>query len=91
MRISVLVVPRASKSELAGRLGDAIKVRLAAPPVDGEANAELMETLAKAFGLRKAQIKLAQGLASKRKQIELTGLSPEQERKIKDYGTDARG
>ena len=49
-RLIVHVQPRAKRSEVVGRHGDAIKVRLAAPPVDGAANEELVRFLAEALG-----------------------------------------
>lgn len=56
---------------MVGWQGEALKVRLAAPPVDGEANEALIEFLAKELGLKKRQLSLAQGAASRRKVIEI--------------------
>jgi len=71
------VVPRASKSEIVGRHDGALKVRIASPPVDGAANAELIKFLAKTFGVSKAQIEILTGQTSKTKQIKIIDLSAE--------------
>ena len=54
--LEVLVVPRASKTEIVDYPGDALKIRLKAPPVDGEANAELIRFLSKHFKIAKSRI-----------------------------------
>jgi len=73
----IRVVPRASKNEIVGELGGALKVRIAAPPVDGAANAELIKFLAKTFGVAKSQIEIFSGESSKTKQIKITDAAPE--------------
>jgi uncharacterized protein (TIGR00251 family) len=72
---NVKVVPRASKSEIAGELGGALKVRIAAPPVDGAANAELIKLLSKTFDVSKAQVEIVVGETSKNKQIKISNLN----------------
>ena len=74
---TVRVVPRASKSEIVGELGGALKVRIASPPVDGAANAELIKLLAKTFGVSKAQVEIIGGQTSKTKQIKIIDLTAE--------------
>ena len=78
----VRVVPRAARTELAGEMGDAVKVRVSSPPVDGTANAELIKFLAKMLGVAKGDIEIVSGLASKTKRVQVTGVSGEQLRKI---------
>ena len=56
VELQVQVQPRASRTELAGTIGGAIKIRLAAPPVDGEANEELIRFLAKTLGVAKRSV-----------------------------------
>lgn len=73
-RLVVHVRPRAKKSELAGRHGDAIKVRLQAPPVDGAANEELVRFLAESLGVARRTITIVGGLTSRRKTVEIEGL-----------------
>lgn len=72
---AVRVQPRASRSEIAGERGGALKLRLAAPPVDGAANAELISFLAKRFGISRSQIIIISGLTSKNKVIRITGIT----------------
>jgi len=74
---TVRVVPRASRSEIAGALDGALKVRLASPPVDGAANAELIRLLAKTFGVAKSDVEIASGRTSKTKQVRISNLSAE--------------
>lgn len=69
------VVPRASKSEIVGELGGALKIRLAAPPVDGAANAELIKLLSKTFGVSKNKVEIISGEISKTKQIKIESIS----------------
>ncbi len=75
---SVCVVPRASRSEFVGELGGAVKVRVASPPVDGAANAELVKLLAKLFGIARSDIEIISGQSSRSKRIRLTGVTAEQ-------------
>ncbi len=67
--LSVSVVPRASKSEVVGELDGVLKVRIAAPPVDGAANKELIKVLAKKFGVAKSKVSVVSGLSSKNKRV----------------------
>lgn len=73
--LAIHVQPRASRSEVAGRHGDAVKVRLAAPPVDNAANEELVRFLAETLGVRRASITVTHGATSRRKQVEIEGMS----------------
>jgi len=76
--LTVRVVARAKKSSFAGWYNEAIKVRLAAPPVEGKANQALVAFLAKTFGLRKQQIELLSGDRSRHKRILIRSLTPEE-------------
>jgi len=71
----VHVVPRASRSEVAGRFGEAIRIRIAAPPADGAANAELVRFLATALGVPRGAIALTHGATARRKRLTVTGIS----------------
>ncbi len=73
----VRVVPRASKSEIVGELDGALKVRIASPPVDGAANAELIKLLSKAFGVSKSEVEIVAGQTSKTKQVKIINLTAE--------------
>ena len=71
--LTLHIQPGAKKTAVAGRHGDALKIRLAAPPVDGKANAALLEFIADALGLPKAAVKLKSGHTSRRKVREVDG------------------
>lgn len=71
--LSVRVKPRAARSKLLGLRDGALEVAVAAPPVDGEANAELVRTLASAFGLPRAGVQIAVGKNGRRKTVRLAG------------------
>jgi uncharacterized protein len=76
--ITVKVIPRAKKTAVAGVMDDGtIKIKIAAPPVDGAANKALVEFLAEALGLPKNQVDIVAGETSERKLISLVGISPE--------------
>ena len=75
-RFLVHVQPRAKKTEIAGRHGDAIRIRLAAPPVDGAANEELVRFLAETLGVPRAAVTITAGLTSRRKRIAVDGVDP---------------
>lgn len=72
MKIAVHVQPRASRNAVVGWKDGSLKVALTAPPVDGAANAALVELLAEALGLKKREIAVTAGLASRRKTVEIT-------------------
>jgi uncharacterized protein len=67
----VQVVPNAGHTALAGLHGDALRVRLAAPPIEGRANAALMQWLAKSLGLPRRAVTLVGGDLSRRKRLQL--------------------
>jgi hypothetical protein len=79
---TVRVVPRASKSEIVGAHDGALKIRLAAPPVEGAANEELIKTLAKYFDVNKSAVEIVGGATAKTKQIRVTGANAEKLRQI---------
>ncbi len=72
--IQVKVEPRSSKAQVAGVLGEQLKVKLTSPPVDGAANKQLIEVLSKYFGIKKRAIKIIRGQTSKTKVVEIEGL-----------------
>jgi uncharacterized protein len=69
------VTPRASRSEITGWRGDALCVKITAPPVEGAANEAIPKLLADALGLRKSQIELVSGGKSREKTVKVTGVS----------------
>lgn len=72
--------PKASKTEVVGLHGDALKIRIKAPPVDGKANLELVKFLAKEFAVNKRAVSLVSGELSRHKRVRID--NPEQ---IPDY------
>lgn len=70
---TVKVVPRASRSEIVGIQDDAVKLRIVSPPVDGKANEECVRVIADFLGLKKRQVSILSGHASRTKTISLTG------------------
>jgi uncharacterized protein len=75
VRFAVRVQPRAARNEVAGVYGDAIKVRLSAPPVDGAANEELVIFLASIFAVPRRSVRILAGEASRSKVVEIDGVS----------------
>ena len=67
------VQPGASRTAVAGLHGDALKVRLAARPVDGAANAELLRFLAEALGVPRRDLAIEAGATSRRKRVSVAG------------------
>jgi uncharacterized protein (TIGR00251 family) len=78
VRFEVSVQPRASKTELAGLYGGALKVRVAAPPVDDAANRALVEFLAECLGVARRAVRIVAGETSRTKVVEVDGITPEQ-------------
>lgn len=79
---TVRVMPRASKSEIIGEHDGALKIRLAAPPVNGAANEELIKTLARFFDVARRSVELISGATSKTKQVRIVGASAEKLKQI---------
>jgi uncharacterized protein (TIGR00251 family) len=77
VRLTLHVQPRASRTEVAGRHGDALKMRLAAPPVDGAANEELVRFLAERLKVPRSAVTLVSGAGSRRKVVVVAGVTLE--------------
>jgi uncharacterized protein (TIGR00251 family) len=73
--LELLVQPRASRTRVVGEHEGRLKVQLAAPPVDGEANAALVAFLADALDVRKADVVLLRGETGRRKTVRVRGLA----------------
>jgi uncharacterized protein (TIGR00251 family) len=69
--LTLHIQPGAKKTEVAGLHGDALKIRLAAPPVDGKANAALLAFVAERLGIAKSSVSLKSGQTSRRKVLEV--------------------
>ena len=77
MRFSVRVQPRSSRTGVEGLHGDALKVRVNAPPVDGAANEAVVEALAEALGVPRRAVRIVAGESSRTKVVEVDGVSAE--------------
>lgn len=77
VRFSVHVQPRASRTEIAGEHGQALKVRLHSPPVDGAANDELIDFLSEKLGISRRAVRIIGGQTSRAKTVEVDGVSIE--------------
>jgi uncharacterized protein (TIGR00251 family) len=75
-RITVKVQPRAKTTALAEKIGDAYKLRVAAPPVDGKANEACIRFFAERFGVAPSAVRIVQGLSSRTKVVEIEGIDP---------------
>ena len=75
--LEIYVQPKSSKNELVGIHQGSLKIRLTAPPVEGEANKECVKFLAKLLGVPKSDIRIVQGHKSRQKTLSIRGLSPE--------------
>jgi len=71
--LNLRVIPRASKTEFAGTLDDALKIRLQAPPVDGKANKALIKFLAKQLAIPARDIEILSGQTGRTKRVLLRG------------------
>jgi len=80
VRVEVLAKPRARSSRIAGVRQGALVVQLAAPPVDGAANAELVEALASALQVPRRDVVLVRGETARTKLVEVRGLSVDEVR-----------
>lgn len=69
------VVPRSSKTTVVGLYDSRVKVRVAAPPVDGKANAEIVAWLAKSLSVSRSDVDIRGGATAKRKSVHIDGLS----------------
>ena len=73
--LPVRAVPRASKNEIQGVHGDALKVRLQAPPVEGKANQALILFLSEALDISRSQLSIASGETGRNKAVLITGIT----------------
>lgn len=73
--IAVHVQPNARKNEITGYAADVLRIKIAAPPVKGKANAELIDFLSQALSIRRGDIAIARGKTSRDKLVEINGLT----------------
>jgi len=84
VRVSIRVQPRASADEIAGAHGDALRIRLTAPPVEGAANDALVDFLASVLGIARRDVTIVAGSTSRSKIVELTGITEDRVRALLD-------
>ena len=77
-RVTVKVHPRARRTAIHGRLGDAYKLDLAAPPVDGKANEECVRFFAELAGVPRSRVRIVTGATSRVKVVEVEGITQEE-------------
>ena len=77
-RLLVRVQPGARRTGFAGWFGDLPRLAVAAPPVDGAANEEVVRTIAETFGLRPRQVRLVGGAGSRTKRLEIDGFTEDE-------------
>lgn len=77
-RLEIKAVPNAPRSEVVGWLGEALKVKVHAPPVEGKANEALCAFLAETLGLPKRAVQLDRGASSRKKIVMIEGISTEE-------------
>lgn len=75
--LTLHIQPGAKKTEIAGLHGEALKIRLVAPPVDGKANDCLIAFLAEALDVPRAQVELISGHGSRQKRVRVRGATPQ--------------
>jgi uncharacterized protein (TIGR00251 family) len=75
LSFQVHVVPRASRSEIAGEHDGSLRVRVTAPPVDGAANEEVIRVLARALGVARNAVEIASGQTSRLKRVKVSGVT----------------
>jgi len=82
-RIAIRVHPRAKRTAITGRLGEAYKLDLKAPPVDGKANEECVRFFAELMGVPRSAVRIVQGAAGRMKVVEIEGVEMgEMERRL---------
>ena len=75
LTLKIKVEPRSSRAGIIGPYGDALKIKLTSPPVEGKANKELIEVLAKEFGIHKKDVEIIMGKNSSNKVVRLIGVN----------------
>jgi uncharacterized protein (TIGR00251 family) len=75
VRLRLHIQPRARETAMAGRFGEALKIRLKSPPVDGAANEELVRFLARRLGVAASRVELMAGHSGRRKTVRIEGIT----------------
>ncbi|HUF27909.1 MAG TPA: DUF167 domain-containing protein [Gemmatimonadaceae bacterium] len=88
VRFAVRVQPRSSRTAIEGTHGDALRVRLTAPPVDGAANEALVRLLAESLGVPRHAVRIVTGSTSRTKTVEVDGVTADA---VQRLASDAKG
>ena len=89
VRLKVHVVPRASRSEVVGEYDGGLKIKLAATPIDGKANEELIKLLSRVFKVSRSDVTIISGHKGKLKQVRIEGINADDgQRALKRVHTD---
>lgn len=78
LQVKIRVQPRASKNEVVGWMEDSLKIRLTAPPVEGEANAQLLKYLSERLGVPRSRLQIVSGASSRGKVVQVLGMTEEE-------------
>lgn len=78
LRLQVMVIPRSSRNQIVGESGGALKIKITAPPVEGEANQALVAFLSARLKISKGRVILSKGEASRYKTIDIKGINRDQ-------------
>ncbi|NNL66385.1 MAG: YggU family protein [Myxococcales bacterium] len=84
VRFAIHVSPRARKARVGGLHGDALRVAVRAPPVEGEANRACVAALAEALGVARREVRIVSGERGRRKTVEASGDPPQLERRLQE-------
>ena len=82
LHLRVMVHPGAGRTEVVGQQGDALKVRVAAPPVEGRANRAVVQLVADLLGAKPARVEVESGESSRAKRLRVEGVDPADARRI---------
>jgi uncharacterized protein (TIGR00251 family) len=82
VELALMIQPRAGRTEVVGPHGDLLKIRLAAPSVDGEANEELARFLAKALGVARGAVSIESGGTGRKKRVRVVGVDVDSATKV---------
>ena len=77
IQLTIRVQPRAARTEIVGEHGGALKIRVAAPPVDGAANETLVRFLAERLGVSRSAVTISGGASGRAKVMRVAGITPE--------------
>lgn len=75
--LTLKIIPRSSRNVVVGQLGEALKIKLQAPPLDGKANQALIRFLSKKIGCNRSSIVINKGESNRNKLVSISGLPPE--------------